>query len=514
MEHSHNIADLVLAHRSSPRAAKLAVCCGDGQLTYAELGDHVLRAANVLGGLGVRQGERVMLLLHDTPDFMAAFFGAAVIGAIPVPVNTLLAASEYEYLVNHSGATLLLVQSELLPMVPEIGSRCSGLRQVVVVGAEEQRVPCWGELLRAARAESPVVRMAAQAPAFWLYSSGSSGAPKAVVHAQRSIGVTCEQYARETVGLQEDDVCFSAAKLFHAYGLGNGMNFPLHAGARSVLWPGPPLAEALFEQIERHRPTVFFATPALYHAMLQKAAEGRSRDMSSLRLCVSAGEALPGSILERWQERFGLEILDGIGSTEMLHIFISNRPGDAKGGSSGVMVPGYEAKVVDESGNAVATGVVGDLLVRGDSATSGYFGDPERTAKLFRDGWVVTGDKYVQDEQGFFRFCGRSDDMLKVNGLWVSPVELEHILNEHPAVRESAVVAIQDDAGLTQIRAFVVPCRAEEAGGGLARQLQAFVKRRLPQRYPRDFAFLSALPRTATGKIKRFELRQVGAAPT
>lgn len=504
-----NITDRFLAHRANGSAARTAVSCGDRQWSYDELSDLVLRAGAVFRELGVIPGERILLLLPDGPEWVASFLGAARIGAIPVPLNTLLSPAEYETLLRHSRARWIVADAAhgaTLDRLRQPGELSFQVLQVGRRGADP--AGDWEARVRRASPEGTGFGAGADAPAFWLYSSGSTGTPKAAVHAHRSLAESCDLYARQTLGLRADDVCFSAAKLFHAYGLGNGLGFPLLIGAQAVYWPGPPMPETLFEVIDRHRPTVFFATPTLYNGMLAVAAEGRGRSLASVRLCVSAGEALPAATFERWRERFGLEIVDGIGSTEMVHIFISNRPGACRAGSTGHLVPGYRARVVDESGQEAAPGVMGDLWVGGPTAMLRYEGDPDRTGATLRGDWVVTGDKYLKDEEGRFWYQGRSDDMLKVNGLWVSPTVLENALCQHEAVDEAAVVGVRDADGLTQIKAFVVLRAGETGSESLVRQLQAFVRRLLPQRYPRHFEFIDALPKTATGKTRRAELRK------
>lgn len=513
MERSHNIAEVLYRNRADGRGNRVALCCGDARLTYGELAGLAERAGLFLGSLGVERENRVALLLYDSPEFVAAFYGAAAVGAIPVPLNTTLPAADYEYMLSHCRAKVLIVSGALYGAVAPILSRCPSLKHTAVVGEQEPRgTSNWQKGLDEASGGPIVVDAGPDEPAFWLYSSGSGGRPKAVVHAHRSVWGACRSYGEETLGLTSEDVCFSAAKLFHAYGLGNSMNFPIAAGATTVLWPGPPMPETLYEIIARHRPTVFFATPALFVGMLALAEGGKMFDLSSIRFCVSAGEALPAATFTRWKEKFGLEILDGIGSTEMLHIFISNRMGEARAGSSGKPVSGYEVKLVDENEEAVPAGELGDLWVSGESSAAMYWNDRARTHATMRGKWVVTGDKYRQDEEGFFWFQGRTDDMLKVNGIWVSPPELEHILNEHPAVAESAVVGVRDQDGLVQVKAFVVLRPGQEASAGFAKQLRAFVKQQAPQRYPRLFEFVPSLPKTATGKIKRFKLRETEAA--
>lgn len=508
MESSRNIYNVPRRFQRGVLGTKLAVVCGAARLSHDELAQLTARAANSFRNLALSPGDRVALLLLDGPEFIASFYGAAGAGLIPVPLNTTLTGAEYDRLVQHSGARLLVVSAQLAPLVQGITSRCPTLAQVVVTGnAEGAGWRRWDELVAASSPDFAPVPVSADEPAFWLYSSGSGGRPKAVVHNHASIPYTCEHYAAQLLGLRPDDLCFSAAKLFHAYGLGNGMNFPLSVGAATVLWPGPALGETLLEIIARERPTVFYGTPAHYVGMLGAMQSRGGVDLGSLRLCVSAGEALPAAVFERWREQTGQEILDGLGSTEMLHIFVSNRPGEARAGASGRPVPGYEVRVLNERGETAAPDVIGDLWVRGGSAMREYRGDPAATAAVMLDGWMRTGDKYRRDGDGLYWFQGRSDDMLKVNGIWVSPGELEQTLSQHPGVRECAVVGLPDDDGLFQIKAFVV-LREGAGSPELARQLRAFMKQRAPGRYPREYVFVESLPKTATGKIKRALLRE------
>jgi benzoate-CoA ligase family protein len=506
---SANVAKVLYENISAGRENKTAIFSAETTWTYGELVRLASRVGNGLKHLGVERENRVALLLVDGPELVASFYGAMAIGAVPVPLNTSLPPAEYEFLLNHSRAQVAIVSATLAYLIEPIRSHCLQLRQVVLVdGSRSWPAVDWQTWTAEASPELVPVEVSLDEPAFWLYSSGSTGRLKAVVHLHRAIPFTCRQYAQQILELGDSDICFSAAKLFHAYGLGNGMNFPLFVGAATVLWHGSTLPEALFELIGRFHPTIFFATPALFVRMLALPEADKKHDLSSLRFCVSAGEALPASTFERWRDRFGVEIVDGIGSTEMLHIFISNRPGQCVAGSSGQIVPGYQAKVVDESGAPVSSGEVGDLWVSGESSAIGYWHDRARTQATMRGEWVVTGDKYCRDEEGYFRYQGRSDDMLKVNGVWVSPIELENILNEHPAVAECAVIGIRDEDELVQVKAFVVLKPDIEGSAGLVRQLQKFVRLRAPQRYPRMFEFVESLPKTATGKIKRFQLRQ------
>jgi benzoate-CoA ligase family protein len=506
MEASANVANVLYQNIAAGRENRTAIFSAEAAWTFGELVRLASRVGNALRKLGVERENRVALLLVDGPEFVASFYGAIAIGAVPVPLNTSLTPADYEFLLNHSRARVAIVGTTLAYLIEPIRSRCLQLQQVVLVGGLRPW-PCldWQAWTAEASSELALVEVSPDEPAFWLYSSGSTGRLKAVVHLHRAIPFTCRHYAQQVLELGESDLCFSAAKLFHAYGLGNGMNFPLFVGASTVLWHGSTLPEALFELIHRFHPTIFFATPALFVRMLEVE---KKYDLSSLRFCVSAGEALPATTFERWRDRFGVEIVDGIGSTEMLHIFVSNWPGRCVAGSSGQVVPGYQARIVDENGAPVSPGKVGDLWVSGESSAIGYWHDRARTQTTMRGEWVVTGDKYFQDEGGYFWYQGRSDDMLKVNGVWVSPIELENILNECPAVAECAVIGLRDEDELVQVKAFVVLQPGVERSTALVRELQKFVRLRAPQRYPRMFEFVESLPKTATGKIKRFQLRE------
>jgi benzoate-CoA ligase len=511
MGSSANIASVLYQSIAAGRENKTAVFSADMTLTFGELVHLASRVGNALKNLDVERENRVALLLVDGPELVASFYGAMAIGAVPVPLNTSLTPADYEFLFNHSRAKVAIVNASLAYLIEPIRSQCLHLRQIVLVGGSRSwHAVDWQTWTAEASPDLALAEVSPDEPAFWLYSSGSTGRLKAVIHLHRAIPVTCRQYAQQVLELGDSDICFSAAKLFHAYGLGNGMNFPIFVGASTVLWHGSTLPEALFELISRFHPTVFFATPALFVRMLEVE---KKYDLSSLRFCVSAGEALPASTFARWRDRFGVEIVDGIGSTEMLHIFVSNWPGRCVAGSSGQIVPGYRAKVVDETGAPVASGEVGDLWVSGESSAIGYWHDRARTQATMRGEWVVTGDKYFCDDQGYFWYQGRSDDMLKVNGVWVSPIELENILNDCPAVAECAVIGIRDEDELVQVKAFVVLQPGVEGSAGLVRELQKFVRLRAPQRYPRIFEFVESLPKTATGKIKRFQLRQVETEP-
>jgi benzoate-CoA ligase len=406
-----------------------------------------------------------------------------------------------------------VISAALYPRIAEVVPRCPWLRHVVVVGpvADDSALD-FDALIRVGVPELPVEPTSRDAPAFWLYSSGSTGRPKGCVHLQHDMVVCAEAYARGVLNIQASDRCFSVAKLFFAYGLGNAMYFPLSVGATSILWPGAVTPPVVYDLIERYRPTLFFSVPTHYAMLLAHREEGREFDLSSIRCAVSAGESLPPAIWTRFRQRFGVEILDGIGSTEVLHIFISNRQGSVRPGSSGVPVPGYEAKLVDAQGAAVPRGEIGSLMVRGDSTCALYWNRHDLTKDTIEGHWIRTGDHYYQDDDGYYWFAGRSDDMLKVGGIWVSPAEVEHALVEHPSVLACGIVGRADQDGLTKPLAYIVPRPGVEATPQLAAELQRFARDRLAEyKRPRWVEFVEALPTTATGKVQRFKLRDRAA---
>jgi benzoate-CoA ligase len=526
------------------RGGHVAVEYGNVRLTYDEVLRHVNCCGNSLRSVGVRSEDRVLLLLLDGPEFVSAFFGAIKIGAIPVPLNTLWKAADYEYVIRDTRAAVLIVSAELLDVVERIsdaGRR--SLRHIVVVGGggeDVRRHSSFADFEAQGSAELEAEPTSRDAPAFWLYSSGSTGAPKGCVHLQHDMVVCAELFGKGVLGIRETDRCFSVAKLFFAYGLGNALYFPFSVGATTILSPGRPTPEHVYSVIERHRPTLFFSVPTSYGMLLAHGRpEGlhyessnspdlpgtrsadlqvrdstpRDFDLSSIRLAVSAGEALPAALYERFKERFGVDILDGIGSTETLHMFISNRPDAIRPGSSGLLVPGYEARLLDDERDAVLPGEIGSLWIRGDSICSGYWNQHEKTKSTIEGHWIRTGDKYTQDVDGFYWYAGRNDDMLKVGGLWVSPVEVENALVAHGAVLESGVVGREDHDGLLKPMAFVV-LRDEAAGSPeLAGELRQFVRERLAEyKRPRWVEFVPELPKTATGKIQRYRLRSLAAS--
>jgi benzoate-CoA ligase len=495
-------------HVREGRAAKVAIECGSERITYGQVCDGVARFASALKDrIGARREERVLLLLLDGPAFVYAFFGSIKIGAVPVPLNTLWKPADYEYAIHDSGATVLVISPELRPqidqMAPETRAR---LRHIITTGPELDALLAGGDPEFEAEATHR------DAPAFWLYSSGSTGKPKACVHLQHDMVVCAELFGKGILGITERDRTFSVAKLFFAYGLGNALSFPFSVGATTILMPDRPTAESVYSTIERHRPTLFYSVPTGYGMMLAHTRDVSARDdfdLSSIRLAVSAGEALPSALYERFKQRFGVDVIDGIGSTEALHMFISNRPGAIRPGSSGQLVDGYAARLLDDDGQHVAAGEIGNLWIRGDSVCAGYWNQHEKTKDTIEGHWIRTGDKYTRDGDGYFWYAGRSDDMLKVGGLWVSPVEVENALVGHPAVLECGVVGREDHDGLVKPQAFIVLKSGVASSSQLAAELQQFVRERLAEyKRPRWVEFLPELPKTATGKIQRFRLRE------
>jgi benzoate-CoA ligase family protein len=491
-------------HLSEGRGDKVAIRTVHGDVTYAELAAAVNRTGNALLAAGLNRGDRLLMIVKDCPDFFYLFWGAIKAGIVPVPLNTLLRSGDYAYMIGDSGCRGLFWSQEY---AGEVEAALASLGQHPPVA---MTVDAFAPRRDAASATLAAVPAGPLAECFWLYSSGSTGRPKGAVHRQRDMVVTSEFYGRRTLGVAEHDVCFSAAKLFFAYGLGNGMTFPLWAGATSVLLETRPTPASTFEIVEKFRPTIYFGVPTLYAAQLA-AMEQKMPDFSSVTRCVSAGEALPGDIFRRWKEMTGLLILDGIGSTEALHIFISNTAADHKPGTSGRAVPGYEARIVDHELRPVPQGEPGQLHIRGGSTAAYYWNNAEKTAQTMLDEeWLNTGDTYCQDEDGYFHYCGRNDDMLKVGGIWCSPFEIEAKLIEHPKVLEAAVIGREDGAGLVKPEAYIVLREDVQPGRRLEEELLALCKAGLaPYKYPRAFHFVDELPKTATGKVQRFKLRQV-----
>jgi benzoate-CoA ligase family protein len=461
---------------------------------------------------GIGRGERLLMVVKDCPSFFYLFWGAIKAGIIPVPLNTLLRQSTYAFMIDDSAAAALAYSPEYASEIEPAVTSAKQPPRVVLPTVDTQQ--SLAALMDKAEPQVNAVKTSAIDDCFWLYSSGSTGRPKAAVHRHRDMAVTSQLVGVDVFGISQQDVCYSEAKLFFAYGLGNNMTFPLWVGATAVLndqRPGPATSIPL---IERFRPSVYFSVPTLY-AMYLEAFEKKQPDLSSVRSCVSAGEALPAEILRRWQEKTGLTILDGIGSTEALHIFISNTPDDVRPGSSGRPVPGYRVRICNENGGEAAEGESGRLLVSGQSTARCYWNDPDRTAKTMHGDWLDTGDTYRKDNDGYFYYCGRSDDMLKVGGIWCSPFEIESRLIEHPSVLEAAVVGRPDKEKLIKPQAFVVLRDGYQGSDALATELLLHCKGGLaPYKYPRWINFVSELPKTATGKIQRFALRASLDSPT
>jgi benzoate-CoA ligase family protein len=500
------------------RGERIAIYCEDERWTYRQVQALANRIGNALHGMGVEMEQRVALLLLDSPPLAGAFWGAIKLGAVPIPINTSLRPTDYVYILNDSRAKVLLIHAALWPQIAGIRSQLRYVRQIVVIGrntlnASEKQANLldFDEWIAGASDTLSPASTSKDDAAFWLYSSGSTGFPKGCVHLQHDMLVCTELYARPFLRITQDDITFSAAKLYFAYGLGNNLYFPFAEGAAAVYYAGRPIGEDLFKVIDRYHPTIFYAVPTQYASMLAIPDAEKRFDCSSLRVCVSAGEPLPAELYRRWKERFGVEILDGIGSTEICHIFISNRQGEVRPGSSGKLVPGYEAKIVDEQGQIVPQGEIGNLLIKGDSTCAFYWNKHEKTRQTIQGEWIHTGDKYYQDAEGFFWYCGRSDDMLKVGGQWVSPVEVESALIMHQAVLEAAVVGQADADGLIKPKAYVVLQQGQTANDALVEELKAFVKDRLAAfKYPRWIECVAELPKTATGKIQRYKLREQG----
>ncbi len=528
--HYNAAVDFIHRHVAQGRGDRAAFIEDDRTTTYAALADLTARAASAIRGLGVLPEQRVMLCLHDTVDFVALFFGAIRAGAVAVPVNTLLTTADYAFMLADSRARVLFVSDALLDKVaPAVTSMAKPPRVVVVrspvkgdQGSESGAPPSLGstrvsrtvahlELAALLQASQPMVEAeptSADDVAFWLYSSGSTGAPKGAVHLHSHLVQTAALYGRGVLGMREDDVMFSAAKLFFAYGLGNAMTFPLHIGATAVLMAERPTPASVMRTLEKHQPTIFCGVPTLFAAMLAHSATKDSLASPKLRASISAGEALPKHTGETWTARFGTDILDGLGSTEMLHIFLSNRPRDVRYGTSGKPVPGYALRLLDDNGMPTPDGEEGSLWVSGPSSCVMYWNQREKSLGSFHGPWTRTGDRYVRDDEGYYTYAGRADDMLKVGGIWVSPFEVESALSEHDAVIEAAVVGHPDGEGLIKPRAFVVLAEGRDGSEALVAELQVFVKAKLAlYKYPRWIEFRSALPKTATGKIQRFKLR-------
>jgi benzoate-CoA ligase len=496
-DHYNVGADLLDRNLKAGREGKVAIHSASGDVTYGALARLASGAAQLFLDHGVRREERILIVGFDGPGWVASFLGAIRIGAIPVPVNPLLQRSDdYVHYIEDCLAGVIVVDAASEEKLKAAATDQSIVRADQIQPADEI-------------AAAPTRR---DDMAFWLYSSGSTGKPKAVVHLQHDIPYTCVTYAEQVLGIRESDTTYSTTGLFHAYGFGNNLTFPYWVGASTILYAGRHTPAIVLDNIEKHRPTLFFSAPTLYNAVLN--FEGaKQRDLESIRHCVAAAEALPAEVWRRWKDAFGLTILDGVGSTEMLHIYCSNRLDEVKPGSSGKPVPGYELKILDPEGKQVKQGEAGDLYVKGDSALALYWAQHEKSKRSILGEWFFSGDRYRVDEEGFYWYEGRSDDMIKVSGLWVSPIEIESALLEHPAVNESAVVGVDVD-GFTKIKAFVIAKSDAVTGDALVAELQEHCKTRLQRyQYPHMVEFVTELPKTVTGKIQRYKLREQSVSP-
>ena len=496
------------------RSDKTALIDDAGSLSYGQLTEQIRRFAGGLNALGLKREERVLLLMHDSSDWVVAFLGSLYAGVVPVAVNTLLTADDYAFMLRNSRAQAAFVSGALLPTLQAALDLAKTEVGHVVISRPTASLAQGQFNMADLVAQNPSILPAqtmADEPAFWLYSSGSTGQPKGTVHSQGNLYWTAELYGKGVLDLRENDTVFSAAKLFFAYGLGNALTFPLSVGASVVLMAERPTPQATFKRLVDHQPTVFYGAPTGYGGMLAHA-DLPAKSQVALRLCSSAGEALPRDIAERWSAHFGCEIIDGIGSTEMLHVFLSNRPGDVRYGTTGKPVPGYEVQLRHEDGSVV-TGhdEIGDLYVQGPSSALMYWNNREKSRNTFQGVWTQSGDKYTRDADGYYTYAGRNDDMLKVSGIYVSPFEVESTLVQHPAILEAAVIGKEDTDGLTKTKAFIVL----KAGQSMTQEeVKAFVKERLaPYKYPRFIEFVTELPKTATGKIQRFRLRDLEKKP-
>lgn len=487
------------------RDGKVAIYYQDQRFTYRDVYEKVNQTGNALRNLGLEIEQRVLLVLPDCPEFAFSFFGAIKIGAVPIPTNPWMKSKDYEYLLQDSRARILLVHESSLSEVEPIWDQSRYLKHVIVVGKPRGKSVAYDFLISKVATTLEPERTSKDDVVMWNYTSGSTGSPKGAVHLQHDMITITDLFVKPVLGMREDDICFSASKLFFSYGLGNSLYFPFRFGAATVLWPERPDPEKILQVIEKYRPTFFFSVPTLYARLLRVE---KDYDLSSLRICLSSGEPLPPALFQQWKQKYGIELLDVVGSTEATHDFLANRPGRAKPGSSGEVTPAFEAKIVDEDGREVPIGQVGNLLVKGDANAPYYWNKHEQTRRTMLGEWLKTGDTYYRDEEGYYWYCGRSDDMLKVGGLWVSPIEIENALSEHPSVLEAAVVGQADHDGLTKPKAYVLLKSEYRPSDQLKDELQSLVKSKLaPYKYPRWIDFVEELPKTVTGKIQRFRLR-------
>jgi 4-hydroxybenzoate-CoA ligase len=512
------VTDLIDAQVARGLGEKIAFVDSDRSLTYGELQNSSCRFAHALQERGLRPEERLGILLYDTVDFPVAFWGGVRAGIVVLPLNTLLTAEQYAYILGDSRMSAIVASASLAKTIAPIIDRLPRLRTVILAGASAEDKAAFAgrdvhdftDLIARGRPDLFTAPTLSDEVAFWLYTSGSTGEPKGVKHIHTTPLAAARLMGQRVIGIREDDVVFSAAKLFFSYGLGNAMAFPMSVGATTVLLPQRPTPETVFEVMRRHRPTIFYGVPTLYASLLAHRDMTRGAGSDRLRLAISAGEALPAHLGERWREMTGVDVLDGIGSTEMFQTFLSNQPGDVRYGTTGKPVPGYELKIIDEHGQQAADGEIGELIVRGATAGEGYWNQRHKSRRTFAGEWTFTGDKYFRDAEGYYRYCGRTDDMFKVSGMWVSPFEVEAALASHEAVLEAVVIGKEDADGLVKPKAFIVLRNGYAADERLLETLRVHVKQCAgPWKYPCWIDIRPDLPRTATGKIQRFKLREL-----
>jgi benzoate-CoA ligase family protein len=509
---SFNMVSLLLErHLTGDHAKSPAIIFQDEKITYGQLGRMANKVGNGLMQLGIKPGDRVILLLHDRPEFMAVFLGAMKIGAVPVPINMLATQHDLEYFITDSQATAVVIENEIHEKLKEFLEGISGLKALVTHGDPVQGTVDLNSLIMNSSDLLDVYPTDKNDPSYWLYTSGTTGRPKGVIHLHKDLVYAVETWGKHVVDFKKEDCVFCSSKMFFSYGLNYSLYLPLYYGASVVLNPDRPVPETLMRMIERYRPTGLFSVPTAYGQMLNYfESSGKKPDLSSVRFCISAGEALPGSLLRRWKDLFGIEIFDGLGSSEVSFIFVSNRPGQVKENSSGKVLPGYTLEVRDQQRNSIPPCEIGDLWVKSETLFNCYWNDPQKSAETLVDGWMKTGDMGYQDTDGCFFYTGRANDTMKVSGIWVSPLEVENALLSHPAVAECAVVGMEDAMGLIKPKAFVVLKEGQQSGDELVKNLQVFVKQNLtPHKYPRVIEFVDDLPKTSTGKIQRYKLREL-----
>ena len=507
----HNETDRFLDyHVNNGRGGNIAIVSGDKEITYKEVLANSNRTANALKSLGLGLEDRVLICTLDGPEFVYTFFGAMRIGSVPIPTNTMWMPADYLYVLNDSRAKVLVVSKELLPSFLEHKDKYLYLKKILVIDGPAEGLDDFMTFIAGFSPECESAPTSQNDMAFWLYSSGTTGSPKGTVHLHHDMSCCGEMYGKGVIGFSEKDRAYSVARLFFAYGLGNALIFPFYSGGSTILDPGRPLPDHIYSVCTKYKPTVFFGVPTAYNNMLQLKDAKDKYDMSSVRIAASAGEALPGPVYQQWKDLWGIEILDGIGSTEILHIYISNRIGQSRPNCSGTLVPGYDAKVVDADGNELPNGESGILMMKGESIAAYYWNKHEKTKNAFQGDWFNTGDQYIRNDDGTFVYAGRGDDMIKAGGIWVSPIEVETTLMQHPAVLEAGVVGVEDEDALVKPKAFITFKEGVVVTDELMEEVKMFVKKSIaPYKFPRWMVAVKELPKTATGKIQRFKLREL-----